>query len=159
MTICHATGSETNPFVQITVAVSALAAHTRHQHGEDVVGATEPCAATTTPAAAPMTAPGSAAPGSAVAGAAAPGSPADGGARVPALVREPAAAGGVGGVNASSGDRPVAAAGTGESRRDSAAARDESLPFTGFAVIALALAGAGALAGGSRLRRSAGRTG
>src|SRR5688572_6506128 len=31
VTICHATGSETNPFVIITISESALAAHLAHQ--------------------------------------------------------------------------------------------------------------------------------
>jgi ABC-type sugar transport system substrate-binding protein len=38
VTICHATGSESNPYVQITVAAAAADAHLRHQHGEDVIG-------------------------------------------------------------------------------------------------------------------------
>jgi hypothetical protein len=36
VTICHATGSETNPYVEITISVNALAAHLRHQNGEDI---------------------------------------------------------------------------------------------------------------------------
>jgi hypothetical protein len=38
-TICHATGSETNPYVEITVSNSALAAHVRHQDGRDIIPA------------------------------------------------------------------------------------------------------------------------
>lgn len=38
-TICHATGSATNPFVLITVSNNALAAHRRHQNGEDIIPA------------------------------------------------------------------------------------------------------------------------
>jgi hypothetical protein len=38
-TICHATGSETNPYVQITVSNNALAAHSRHQGGRDIIPA------------------------------------------------------------------------------------------------------------------------
>jgi hypothetical protein len=41
VTICHATGSETNPFVRITIAEPAVAAHRRHQHGEDIIPAPE----------------------------------------------------------------------------------------------------------------------
>jgi multimeric flavodoxin WrbA len=37
VTICHATGSETNPYVEITISVNALKAHRHHQHGEDLV--------------------------------------------------------------------------------------------------------------------------
>ena len=40
-TICHATGSETNPYVQITVSNNALAAHSRHQGGRDIIPAPE----------------------------------------------------------------------------------------------------------------------
>lgn len=42
-TICHATASVTNPFVRITISNNALAAHKRHQHGEDVVPANGDC--------------------------------------------------------------------------------------------------------------------
>lgn len=42
ITICHATHSETNPFVEITISKSALKAHFKdgHQEGEDTFG---PC--------------------------------------------------------------------------------------------------------------------
>ena len=42
VTICHATGSESNPFVEITISENAVEAHFRdgHQRGEDVFG---PC--------------------------------------------------------------------------------------------------------------------
>jgi hypothetical protein len=38
-TICHATGSATNPFVMITISDNALPAHTAHQDGRDVIPA------------------------------------------------------------------------------------------------------------------------
>jgi hypothetical protein len=38
-TICHATGSETNPYVLITISNNALDAHARHQDGEDIIPA------------------------------------------------------------------------------------------------------------------------
>jgi hypothetical protein len=38
-TICHATGSATNPYVEITVSKDALAAHKSHQDGRDIVPA------------------------------------------------------------------------------------------------------------------------
>ena len=50
VTICHATGSETNPFVLITVSVNALPAHTRHQDGEDIVNPTGDCPSSAIPA-------------------------------------------------------------------------------------------------------------
>ncbi len=39
VTLCHATGSATNPFVKITISVRAVAAHKRHQDGRDIIPA------------------------------------------------------------------------------------------------------------------------
>lgn len=39
VTICHATGSETNPYVRITISDSAVEAHRRHQDREDIIPA------------------------------------------------------------------------------------------------------------------------
>ena len=39
VTICHSTGSETNPFVEITIAEPAVKAHQRHHDGADIVPA------------------------------------------------------------------------------------------------------------------------
>jgi hypothetical protein len=39
VTICHATGSATNPYVEITISVNAVAAHERHQDGRDIIPA------------------------------------------------------------------------------------------------------------------------
>jgi hypothetical protein len=39
VTICHATHSDTNPYVEITISVNALAAHRSHQDGEDIIPA------------------------------------------------------------------------------------------------------------------------
>src|SRR5215212_2046897 len=50
VTICHATGSETNSYVRITVSVNALNAHTSHQDGEDIVNPTGDCPSSTIPA-------------------------------------------------------------------------------------------------------------
>jgi len=41
VTICHATGSATNPYVEITISVNAVAAHERHQGGRDIIPAPE----------------------------------------------------------------------------------------------------------------------
>jgi len=47
-TICHATASATNPYVEITVSNHALAAHRTHQDGRDIVPAPPPRAAPAT---------------------------------------------------------------------------------------------------------------
>jgi len=39
ITICHATGSETNPYVPITIDLHALNAHLGHQHDQDIIPA------------------------------------------------------------------------------------------------------------------------
>lgn len=39
ITICHATGSETNPYVPITIDLNALNGHAGHQHEEDIIPA------------------------------------------------------------------------------------------------------------------------
>src|SRR3954454_24402977 len=38
-TICHATGSATNPYVTITISNNAIPAHQRHQDGRDIIPA------------------------------------------------------------------------------------------------------------------------
>ena len=38
-TICHSTGSDTNPYVEITVSDNALPAHGRHHEGRDIIPA------------------------------------------------------------------------------------------------------------------------
>jgi ketosteroid isomerase-like protein len=57
-TICHATGSETNPYVTITISNNAIPAHDRHQHDEDIIPAPAggcPAAETSTVALIPET--------------------------------------------------------------------------------------------------------
>jgi hypothetical protein len=39
ITICHATGSSTNPYVEITVSRNAVKAHADHQDGRDIIPA------------------------------------------------------------------------------------------------------------------------
>src|SRR4051812_11132317 len=49
-TLCHATGSATNPYVEITISDRAVKAHARHQDGRDIIPA--PPGGCPTPAAA-----------------------------------------------------------------------------------------------------------
>jgi RTX calcium-binding nonapeptide repeat (4 copies) len=39
VTICHATGSATNPYVQVTISENAVPAHKRHQDRQDIIPA------------------------------------------------------------------------------------------------------------------------
>ena len=41
ITICHATGSASNPYVPVTIDLHALSAHKGHQHGEDIIPAND----------------------------------------------------------------------------------------------------------------------
>jgi len=43
VTICHATGSVTNPYVQISISQNAIAAHEAHQDRQDIIPATSGC--------------------------------------------------------------------------------------------------------------------
>jgi hypothetical protein len=43
VTICHATGSATNPYVMVTISENAVAAHRAHQGREDIIPATVGC--------------------------------------------------------------------------------------------------------------------
>jgi hypothetical protein len=43
VTICHATGSETNPYVLIEVSENAVPAHDRHQNDEDIINPQGDC--------------------------------------------------------------------------------------------------------------------
>src|SRR5436305_1353772 len=53
-TICHATGSATNPYVEITISNNAIPAHRRHQDGRDIIPApAEGCPGAAAPATQP----------------------------------------------------------------------------------------------------------
>lgn len=41
VTICHATGSESNPYVKISVNINGLNGHIGHQHSEDIIPAND----------------------------------------------------------------------------------------------------------------------
>jgi hypothetical protein len=149
VTICHATGSATNPYVEITVSVNALPAHTRHQGGEDVVNPSGPCNA---PAAASAAAPGAAASPPPDADAASP--PSAGATPAPNSAAPPGEGGGVRGVETATADVQTAAD-RGAHERDSArSASSGGLPFTGFAILLLVLVGTSAVLAGAKLRSS-----
>jgi hypothetical protein len=150
VTICHATGSDTNPYVEITISANALKAHRAHQHGEDLLevpaGGCRGAKAAGKPAG---TSPAAAQP---VAGLA------DRAADSPA---SPPAVSGVGGVTAEGGERPPAAAqpagardGDADPARAGERSERDSLPFTGLALLTLVALGAASLAVGTRIRRS-----
>jgi hypothetical protein len=50
VTICHHTGSQTNPWVEITVSENAVKAHVGHHDGDFIVGPNAPCPPTGPPA-------------------------------------------------------------------------------------------------------------
>jgi hypothetical protein len=157
MTICHATGSETNPFVSITVAMPAVQAHDRHQNDEDIIGATGECPG------------GASVEGTkAVAGvfaetfapllAAIAGEPATTPAAAPGETAvNPADEVGRQGVKeAFQSEAPthMAAANPSGSQQDRAGPSSGSLPVTGLAALLLALLGMTGLALGIRARRA-----
>jgi hypothetical protein len=152
VTLCHATGSETNPFVSITVALPALAAHTRHQHGEDLVGVTGPCPGAGTAAQIAVEA---AVPANDAAGTPAPGAGAAPAGGDPAAGARPTTA--VAGVSDESANRPAAATSADPARSGERGDDAGSLPFTGFALILIAVLGVASLLVGTHIRRTAGR--
>jgi hypothetical protein len=158
-TICHATGSETNPYVEITISVRAIKAHDRHQNDEDIIPA-----------------PAGGCPGQqAAANPESPGSNAAEvltalGAPLPPLAPSPTAAetpaGGVADESASAGPRVLGAQEQGGTEPAAAAeptaAADEpdeeessgSLPFTGLELLILGAIGVALLLAGIAGRRA-----
>jgi hypothetical protein len=160
VTICHATGSQTNPYVKITIAEPAVEAHKRHQDGRDVIPA-----------------PAEGCPGAAAA--ATPATTESSTAKMPpptvatgvtqalqTLATTPAAAGQVLGETVSGGTDTERGASSPASAGDTAAATTtretgaNRLPFTGLDLILVVAAGLGLLLAGVALRRVmvAGRT-
>jgi hypothetical protein len=140
--ICHATGSLTNPFVLITVAFSAVLAHERHHGDADIVNPQGPCPG------------GNVAEGGVAGVYAASGKRlriADGTMSGPSS--EAAGTGGVKGVSASSpGSAKPAAARSGGSGSEGPGG---SLPFTGVDLLAVVLIGTLSLLAGWRIRKAA----
>ena len=159
-TICHATGSDTNPYVEITISDRALKAHAAHQDGRDIIPApgggcpkAEVTNATTDAIAGLGPAFDAALPGPpTVAGATASGSSEPTG----ETTGRPVAAGDVAGAEAT-GETPAAGAAADTAAASNSPDKGEeggSLPFTGLAVVMLAIAGALLIATGLGLKRS-----
>jgi hypothetical protein len=172
-TICHATGSATNPFVTITISNNALPAHMRHQDGRDIIPApaggcptgqqtqTEQPPGTTTeqtppptttetqtpaPATSETTAPATQQPAAQVLGQTVTGSsPSKSG-------PTSTPAGGVLGAT-TSGSSPSASASP--AATGTRASSSSSLPFTGTDAIIVAILGLAALLLGVTMRRAA----
>lgn len=175
-TICHSTGSATNPYVQITVSDNALKAHARHHDGRDIVPAPAGgCPSGETAASQP--APNEQAPASAIAGdppqdtssapavtPAEPGSATEGvattGPRVLGVSETKGAAPDAGVLGVSASQPAAAGAASGLPAAEPTATRGfAGLPFTGLDLVLILVIGAGALLAGVALRRAlAGRT-
>jgi hypothetical protein len=137
VTICHATGSETNPFVRITVSVNALKAHTAHQNGEDIVNPTGDCPSASIPTGVGNPPSGLLSPAGGQQGAESPAS-------------------GVLGVSEERGAGPGGVQGANQGGGEEAGARNStgtSLPFTGLGLGLLVGLGALLAVAGTHLRR------
>jgi hypothetical protein len=173
VTICHATGSATNPYVTITIAEPAVRAHARHQDGRDIIPApaggcpgttTEPAATGTTPPAGTDTGgrPGTAAAvGTAVRALAAPIATLVSGvlgetASSPAATTTTPVEDAVLGETSTLPAEPAAAIAPAIATRESGAS-PSSLPFTGLQLWLLVVAGLALLLGGVSARRAATR--
>ena len=154
VTICHATGSETNPYVLITVDEHALKAHMAHQDGQDIVNPAGPCPGATIPSGIGNPPSGIVSPGGELPGAG-------------PLAESERPAAGVLGVSeqggGGSGARPetesaVLGANQGSGPENAVQATGDSgtsLPFTGLQLLVMAALGLGLGLAGFRLRRSA----
>jgi hypothetical protein len=158
VTICHATGSTSNPYVVITVDVHALKAHTQHQDGRDVIPAPSggcPAASsgggTTTTGTTGTTTTGTTTTGTTTT----TGSTTTGG--VAGVSTPPSGGHSAGSPQPSvqGGPQGGPAGVLGVTTRLGTAARSGTLPFTGVPLWLAALAAAGLLAAGVGLRRTA----
>jgi hypothetical protein len=151
VTICHATGSETNPYVRITVDSHALKAHTSHQDGEDIVNPAGECPATTIPGSVGNPPSGMVSAGGELPAAGQPAAGAQPEAGVLGVSEQ-------GGSGAAPGENAVLGANEGsgpEAGVQPAGDAGTSLPFTGLQLLGMAVAGLALGLAGFRLRRSA----
>ena len=149
VTICHATGSETNPYVLITVDEHALKAHMSHQDGQDIINPTGPCPGATIPSGVGNPPSGIVSPGGELPGAG-------------PLAEAEQPAQGVLGVSeergGSSGGAPEtenAVLGANQGSGPASGDAGTSLPFTGLQILVMAALGLVLGVAGFRLRRSA----
>ena len=142
VTICHATGSETNPYVLITVDEHAVKAHMSHQNGEDIINPTGPCPGATVPAGVGTPPSGIVSPGGELPAAGVLGVSEESGGPTTGA---PEAENAVLGANQGSGPENVA------QKSDDAGT---SLPFTGLQLLLVAALGTALGLAGLRLRRS-----
>jgi hypothetical protein len=167
VTICHATGSTSNPYVVITVDVHALKAHTQHQDGRDVIPAPSggcPAASsgggTTTTGTTGTTTTGTTTTGTTTTGTTTTGTTTTGTTTTGGVagVSTPPSGGHSAGSpqpSVQGGPQGGPAGVLGVTTRLGTAARSGTLPFTGVPLWLAALAAAGLLAAGVGLRRTA----
>jgi hypothetical protein len=164
ITICHATGSETNPFVEITISVNGLNGHGDHQDGGDIVPAPAGGCEGVTPVTTETTAGGDAGDGAGSGGGDEPGLSTRDGSGGPVFEPGLGYSGVLGAVlsESASGSADTAAEtelakagfdGSAEANEAGDAVGGDSLPFTGMTLGGLALFGLLALCGGVALWR------
>lgn len=152
VTICHATGSETNPYVLITVDEHALKAHMSHQDGQDIINPTGPCPGATVPTGVGNPPSGIVSPGGELPGA---GPLAQAPTQGVLGVSEE---GGGGSGGAPEGENAVLGADQGSGPANDVQVTGDSgtsLPFTGLGLLVMAALGLVLGVAGFRLRRSA----
>ena len=164
-TICHATGSATNPYVTITISNNAIPAHKRHQDGRDIIPAPAegcPAAASAGQSQSESSGQRTATPGTTAPAAAAPVvvAPVAANQTAPSTAAPQSGVEGEtagGGTTASRGTTAPAVAGnegTTTSHVLGTNSSGSSLPFTGSDVVLVVIAALGLLLAGFALRRS-----
>jgi hypothetical protein len=160
VTICHATGSATNPYVEITIPETAVRAHQRHQDGRDVVPAPEGgCPAAV----------GSETPPPASGGLPVTGEPPATSEPPPAEPTTPSGtlgeqgeggtpSGGAAGERAQGGDPPSGEPAGRVAGASASGGSKDNLPFTGLELLALLALGTATLLSGVGIRKAIGRS-